>query len=82
MDFNIKFNLDIKKVKNSEGVQDDAYEITEIYELIESGHVSIRKYGDDMMLIDNTRGDISIGKISKLQISGWERFGKYSGVVL
>ena len=65
MDFDIKFNLEINETEDKTG---DAYDILEIFELINSGNVSTRKDGDELSLIDTTRGNISIGKITNLRL--------------
>lgn len=65
MDFDIKFNLEINETEDK---TDDAYDILEIFELINSGNVSTRKDGDELSLIDTTRGNISIGKITNLRL--------------
>jgi hypothetical protein len=65
MDFNISFNLEINKTEDK---TDDAYDILEIFELIHNGWVSTRKDGDELSLIDTTRGNISIGKITNVEL--------------
>lgn len=63
MDFDIRFNIQINKTEDE---KDDAYEILEILELIRDGRVSFNSYGDETVLIDNTRGNVSIGKVTNV----------------
>lgn len=74
MDFDIRFKLEIDKIPNEETgigslIMDDKYEITDIFELINMGQVSIQKQGDEKVLIDNSRGNIRIGTITNVELA-------------
>ena len=63
-DFEMIFDFEI--VSNDDG-KGDKYEILEVMELIKNGYCSFRKDGDELSLIDTTRGNVRIGILKNLR---------------